>query len=109
MAMHTAGRSDHPIAHTQGTQRRRQAWPPASIYQRTSVTTSWKGASTDAPNVPPSDETGYIIPETLLGQERRVGILVIGFGAAAVHLVHVLGTDPSNDIDIQCYEKDPEY
>ncbi|KAF2771591.1 putative dimethylaniline monooxygenase [Teratosphaeria nubilosa] len=61
-----------------------------------------------AKNIPQSDETGYIIPDTLLGQKRRVRILVIGFGAAAINLVHIFGKDPSNHIEIQCYEKNPE-
>ena len=54
------------------------------------------------------DETGYQILETYLGQKRPVKVLVIGFGAAAINLVHAFGQVKGNDISLQCYEKNPE-
>lgn len=60
-----------------------------------------------AQNVPRKDATGYEIPDTCLGERRKLRIIVIGFGAAAINLAHVF-KDPKKKIDIQCYEKNPE-
>jgi hypothetical protein len=63
-----------------------------------------------AKNAPRTDATGYTIPDTYLGTRRPVKVLIIGFGAAAINLVHVLGqkAGPNSNISIQCYEKNPE-
>jgi hypothetical protein len=63
-----------------------------------------------AKNVPDTDETGYTIPDTYLGARRPIKVLIIGFGAAAINLVHVLGktSEPGSNISVQCYEKNPE-
>lgn len=61
-----------------------------------------------AKSVPKTDELGYSIPDTYLGQRRPVKVLVIGFGASGINLVHVLGQTPGNNITIQCYDKNPE-
>ena len=66
---------------------------------------------TQAKNAPTTDsETGYTIPDTYLGARRPVKVLIIGFGAAAINLVHVLGktSDPNSNVSIQCYEKNAE-
>jgi hypothetical protein len=62
-----------------------------------------------AMKAPTSDEHGYSIPDTQLGSRRPIKILIIGFGAAAINLCHVLGSEPQeSNIVIQCYEKNPE-
>lgn len=63
-----------------------------------------------AKNAPQTDEIGYTIPNTYLGARRPIKVLIIGFGAAAINLVHILGktSDPGSNISIQCYEKNPE-
>jgi hypothetical protein len=63
-----------------------------------------------AKNVPQTDATGYSIPDTNLGARRPIKVLIIGFGAAAINLVHILGQQAGKDsnISIQCYEKNPE-
>lgn len=59
--------------------------------------------------VPKQDATGYEIPDTYLGSSRPVKVLIIGFGAAAINLVHILGQNRiENNIVLQCYEKNPE-
>jgi len=62
-----------------------------------------------AKDIPTNDETGYQIPDTYLGSHRPTRVLIIGFGAAAINIVHILGQNQAkNDITIQCYEKNPE-
>lgn len=62
-----------------------------------------------AKSTPRADELGYSIPETYLGARRPIKVLVIGFGAAAINIVHVLGqAKTGNNIIVQCYEKNPE-
>jgi hypothetical protein len=63
-----------------------------------------------AQNVPRKDATGYSIPDSNLGVRRPIKVLIIGFGAAAINLVHILGqrADRDSNISIQCYEKNPE-
>lgn len=63
-----------------------------------------------ARNVPRNDATGYSIPDTNLGGRRPIKVLIIGFGAAAINLVHILGQQAGrgSNLSIQCYEKNPE-
>lgn len=61
-----------------------------------------------AENVPKADSTGYQIPDTYLGVRRPVRVLIIGFGAAAINLVHILGQNTKNNVTVQCYDKNPE-
>jgi hypothetical protein len=63
-----------------------------------------------ARNAPRKDAAGYSIPDATFGERRPIRVLIIGFGAAAINLVHVLGQQAGRDsnISIQCYEKNPE-
>lgn len=62
-----------------------------------------------ASEVPKVDEaTGYAIPDTYLGSKKKIRIIVIGFGAAAINLAHIFGDAANKDVEIQCYEKNPE-
>lgn len=62
-----------------------------------------------AKNAPNCDERGYSIRNTHLGVRRPIKVLIIGFGAAAINLCHVLGADQErSNVVIQCYEKNPE-
>jgi len=62
-----------------------------------------------AKNAPLYDERGYRIGDSPLGTRRPIKVLIIGFGAAAINLCHVLGSQPEkSNIVIQCYEKNPE-
>ena len=64
--------------------------------------------ATYAKEVPQADETGYVIPDTYLGARRPIKILVIGFGAAAINIVHAIGQRKDNNVVMQCYEKNNE-
>jgi hypothetical protein len=55
-----------------------------------------------------TDEGGYTIPERPLGTRRPIRILVIGFGASGINLSRVFGLPKDNNIEIQCYDKNPE-
>jgi hypothetical protein len=55
-----------------------------------------------------TDEGGYTIPEKPLGTRRPIRILVIGFGASAINLSRVFGLPVDNNVEIQCYDKNPE-
>lgn len=62
-----------------------------------------------AKNAPVCDERGYSIRDGYLGTRRPLKVLIIGFGAAAINICHVLGSkSEENNISIQCYEKNPE-
>ncbi|KIW85166.1 hypothetical protein Z517_00556 [Fonsecaea pedrosoi CBS 271.37] len=61
-----------------------------------------------AKKVPKADETGYVIPDTYLGARRPIKILIIGFGAAAINIVHAIGQQKDNNVVVQCYEKNDE-
>ncbi|KAI9745058.1 MAG: hypothetical protein M1818_001336 [Claussenomyces sp. TS43310] len=59
--------------------------------------------------LPQQDAQGYSIPATYLGSRRPLKVIVIGFGASAIQLAHVLAEqDPRSNISLQCYEKNPE-
>lgn len=54
-------------------------------------------------------EREYSIPETYLGSRRPIKVIVIGFGASAINLAHILGQQgAAKNISLQCYEKNPE-
>lgn len=55
-----------------------------------------------------TDNGGYTIPERPLGTRRQIRILVIGFGASAINISRVFGLPPDNNIEVQCYDKNPE-
>ena len=59
-------------------------------------------------SAPKADNSRYVIPDTYLGEQRPIKVLVIGFGAAGINLVHKLGQTQGQRINIQCYEKNPE-
>ncbi|OAL38360.1 hypothetical protein AYO20_02419 [Fonsecaea nubica] len=61
-----------------------------------------------AKKVPKADETGYMIPDTYLGARRPIKILIIGFGAAAINIVHAIGQQKDSNVVVQCYEKNDE-
>jgi hypothetical protein len=61
-----------------------------------------------AKSVPAADETGYAIPDTYLGSRRPVKVLIIGFGAAAINIVHAIGQNKGANIVLQCYEKNDQ-
>lgn len=63
---------------------------------------------TQAEQVPKKDAAGYQISDNYLGQRRPLKVIIIGFGAAGIHLSHILGQNTTNNISIQCYEKNPE-
>jgi len=61
-----------------------------------------------AKSIPTKDARGYSIEDKLLGALRPIKIIVIGFGASAINIVHALGQEPGSNITMQCYEKNPE-
>lgn len=59
-------------------------------------------------NAPTADAAGYSVPDTYMGSRRPIKILVIGFGAAAINIVHAIGQNKASNISMQCYEKNDE-
>ena len=62
-----------------------------------------------ANTLPKENAQGYSILDTHLGSRRPLKVIIIGFGASAIQLSHVLAErDPRSNINLQCYEKNPE-
>jgi len=62
-----------------------------------------------ANGVAKDDAGNFKIPDTFLGTPKSLRIIVIGMGASAINLAHILGQQgPGSNITLQCYDKNPE-
>ncbi|KAK0642619.1 putative sterigmatocystin biosynthesis monooxygenase stcW [Lasiodiplodia hormozganensis] len=81
------------------------AIPPETIKTKPAVP---NGTATSAPSSFAPRSTPYTVLEQPSRTGRKLRVIVIGAGASALNFAHDVDTSASLDVDLVCYEKNPE-
>ncbi|KAB2573263.1 putative sterigmatocystin biosynthesis monooxygenase stcW [Lasiodiplodia theobromae] len=80
--------------------------PPETI--KTKSATPANGTAANGTATQRADSTPYTVLEQPSRTGRKLRVIVIGAGASALNFAHDIDTSSSLDVDLVCYEKNPE-
>ncbi|KAF9631097.1 putative flavin-binding monooxygenase protein [Lasiodiplodia theobromae] len=82
--------------------------PETPIKAKPAAVTNGTATATSAPSSFAPRSTPYTVLEQPSRTGRKLRVIVIGAGASALNFAHDIDTSPSLDVDLVCYEKNPE-